>query len=190
MDASDLAAAIGERVRANRKARSWTLDQLAANAGVSRRLLVSVEQGAVNPSLSTLLRLSEALGIALPVLVEPPKNELSTVTRAGDAAVLWRGDAGGEASMVAAATLPDAFELWWWTLEPSDSRETRPHTAGTRELLLVHVGTLTLVLDGDCIELGPGDAVSFRGDVPHAYRNDGEATVSFSGAVFEPAIAP
>ena len=36
-------------------------------------MVVSVEQGAVNPSVGTLLRLSDALGIGLPALVAPPR---------------------------------------------------------------------------------------------------------------------
>ena len=44
----------------------WTLDQLAEAAGVSRRMVVNVEQGTANPSVGTLLRLGEALGVGLP----------------------------------------------------------------------------------------------------------------------------
>ena len=39
---SRLAVAIGARVRHERQARRWTLDQLAEAAGVSRRMLVTV----------------------------------------------------------------------------------------------------------------------------------------------------
>ena len=39
-------------------------------------MVVSVEQGAVNPSVGTLLRLSDALGVGLPALVEPPENQV------------------------------------------------------------------------------------------------------------------
>ena len=49
----------------------WTLDQVAEAAGVSRRLVVNIEQGATNPSVGTLLRISDALGVGLPALVEP-----------------------------------------------------------------------------------------------------------------------
>jgi transcriptional regulator with XRE-family HTH domain len=48
------------------------LDQLAETAGVSRRLVVNVEQGTTNPSVGTLLRISDALGVGLPALVESP----------------------------------------------------------------------------------------------------------------------
>jgi len=69
---SSLASAIGARVRLARQSRGWTLDRLAATAGVSRRMLVNVEQGAANPSVGTLLKLGDALGVGLPALVEPP----------------------------------------------------------------------------------------------------------------------
>ena len=43
---------------------------------MSRRALVNVEQGAANPSVGTLLRLSDALGVGLPALVEPPATQV------------------------------------------------------------------------------------------------------------------
>ena len=61
-----LSSAIGERVRQERLARRWTLDRLAEVAGVSRRMVVNVEQGAANPSVGTLLRLSDAPRLATP----------------------------------------------------------------------------------------------------------------------------
>jgi transcriptional regulator with XRE-family HTH domain len=51
-----LASAIGVRVKHERQARRWTLDRLADAAGVSRRMVVNVEQGVANPSVGTLLR--------------------------------------------------------------------------------------------------------------------------------------
>src|SRR5687768_11575263 len=102
-----LASVIGERVRAARQARHWTLDQLAEAAGVSRRLVVNVEQGAANPSIGTLLRISDALGIGLPALVEVPPTLPVTVTRDGEGAVLWASDAGGRAVLVAGTGPPD-----------------------------------------------------------------------------------
>jgi len=69
-----LALAIGMRVRQARQVRQWTLDQLAETAGVSRRMVVKVEQGATNPSVGTLLKLGDALGVGLPALVEPPQH--------------------------------------------------------------------------------------------------------------------
>ncbi|MDO8338369.1 MAG: XRE family transcriptional regulator [Microcella sp.] len=184
---SGLAVAIGARVRHERQARQWTLDQLADAAGVSRRLLVTVEQGAANPSLGTLLKLSEALGVGLPVLVEPPTRAAATVTQAGSGAVLWSGDHGGRGVLVASATLPDAFELWEWTLEAGERHDSEAHTPGTRELLHVLEGALSVTVDGVAHELTAGDAVAFAGDVAHAYAASGSDRSRFSLAVYEPA---
>ncbi len=182
-----LAVAIGVRVRSERQARQWTLDQLAEAAGVSRRMLVTVEQGAANPSVGTLLKLSEALGVGLPVLVEPPTRGAATVTRAGSGAVLWSGDHGGRGVLLASATLPDAFELWEWTLEAGERHDSEAHTPGTRELLQVLEGALSVTVDGDVHELTAGDAVAFAGDVAHAYAAAASDRVRFTLAVYEPA---
>src|SRR4029079_2200067 len=94
--ADTVARAIGRRVRHGRNSRGWTLDQLAGRSGVSRRMLVSIEQGAANPSIATLLLISDALGIGLPALVELDDQPGLRVNRAGTAPVLWRGENGGE----------------------------------------------------------------------------------------------
>ena len=106
--AANLASAIGVRVKQERNSRGWTLDQLAEAAGVSRRMVVSVEQAAVNPSVGTLLRLSDALGVGLPALVEPPETKSVKVTRRGEGATLWSGEGGGRGVLVAGTTPPAA----------------------------------------------------------------------------------
>jgi transcriptional regulator with XRE-family HTH domain len=70
---SSVTSAIGSRVRQTRQARRWTLDRLAQAAGVSRRMLVDVERGGANPTVGTLLKLADALGVDLPSLVEQPR---------------------------------------------------------------------------------------------------------------------
>lgn len=185
-----LAAAIGDRVRAERRARRWTLDQLAEACGVSRRMLVNVEQGAANPSVGTLLRISDALGVGLPALVEPPQRTAVTVTRCGEGAVLWTGESGGRGMLVASAESRDAVELWDWTLLPGDRHGSDAHAAGTRELLQVRHGRLALVVADQEVTLEAGDAVSFPGDVEHSYSNPGRRKVTFSLAVVEPGVGP
>jgi DNA-binding XRE family transcriptional regulator len=183
-----LASAIGGRVKHERQSRRWTLDQLAAAAGVSRRMVVNVEQGTVNPSVGTLLRLSDALGLGLPALVEPPERRQLTVTRNGDGAALWTGSAGGRGVLVAGTEPPDVLELWDWTLGAGDHHRSDAHTSGTREVLQVHQGRLTLAVGDQLVELEAGDAVTFRGDAEHSYANSGRRTARFSLAVFEPGV--
>ncbi|WP_328414662.1 helix-turn-helix domain-containing protein [Micromonospora sp. NBC_00389] len=183
-----LALAIGLRVKRERQARGWTLDRLAEAAGVSRRMVVNVEQGSANPSVGTLLRISDALGVGLPALVEPPQPRPVKVTRSGDGAVLWSGDFGGRGVLVAGTQPPDVVELWDWTLEPGDRHISEAHTTGTKELLLVHNGTVTVVVAGQSYTLDARDALAFGGDVAHSYTNETALPARFCLAVFEPGV--
>lgn len=186
--AATLARTIGVRVRAERTLRGWTLDQLAAAAGVSRRMVVNVEQGTVNPSVGTLLRLSDALGVGLPALVEPPASREPQVTRRGDGAVLWSGESGGTGMLVAGIESPDVVELWDWTLAAGERHASEAHAAGTRELLHVLSGAIRVETAGAVFELGAGDSLSFRGDADHAYANPHQDPARFSLAVYEPGV--
>ncbi|MFK0007534.1 helix-turn-helix domain-containing protein [Paenarthrobacter sp. NPDC090520] len=186
--AEALARAIGIRVRQERNGLGWTLDRLAAAAGVSRRMLVNVEQGGVNPSIGTLLRLSDALGVGLPALVEPPAPRAPKITRAGEGAVLWTGPSGGRGVLVAGTESPDVVELWDWTLAPGERHESEAHAAGTRELLQVQMGSLTVAVGTESHELKAGDAFTFRSDVAHSYANPTGEPTRFSLAVYEPGV--
>jgi transcriptional regulator with XRE-family HTH domain len=184
-----LVTLIGERVRARRHARGFTLDELADRSGVSRRMLVNVEQGASNASIATLLRLSEALGIGLPDLVAPDARGALEIIEGGSRSPLWTGPKGGEAMLTAAITVPDVVELWDWTLAPGDAHASEPHVTGTRELLHVIEGEIVLSVGGEEAVLRTGDAASFAGDAVHGYCNDGPALARFALTVFEPTPA-
>src|SRR3712207_1813217 len=181
---------IGGRVRQHRTARGWTLDELADRSGVSRRMVINIEHGEGNPSIATLLRISDALGVGLPALVDVERPVAVTVTRAGRAPVLWRGPRGGQALLVAGTEPPDVVELWDWTLRPGEAHATEAHSTGTRELLHVLEGQVDLRVGDRTERLGTGDSAAFAGDVPHGYSTPEDATspTRFALTVFQPHV--
>lgn len=181
---------IGERVRQHRSERGWTLDELSERSGVSRRMLINIEHGEGNPSIATLLRLSDALGVGLPVLVDVERSRALTVTAAGQAPALWRGQSGGRALLVAGTEPPDVVELWDWTLYPGEAHDTEAHNAGTRELLLVLDGEVDLRVGDRSERLAAGDSAAFAGDVAHGYAAPADAATParFALTVFEPNV--
>lgn len=186
--ASGLRSLIGRRVRHEREAHGWTLDRLAEVSGVSRRMLISIEHGEANPSIGVLLKISDALGVGLAALVEQPQHASFTVTRSGAGAVLWVGDAGGRAVLVASTAPPQVVELWDWTLGPHERYMHDGHVAGTRELLHVLEGGVAVEVADETVHLQRGDAISFASDVPHAYGNPGDTPARFALSVFEPDV--
>jgi quercetin dioxygenase-like cupin family protein len=151
-------------------------------------MVVNVEQGAANPSVGTLLRISDALGIGLPALVQPVAGKPVKVTRQGAGAVLWSGEFGGRGVLVAGTEPPNVMELWDWTLGPGDRRVSEEHAAGTKELVQVRQGTVTVQVADRTVTLDVGDAVAFSGDVSHSYANHDAGSARFSLAVFEPGV--
>ena len=79
-------------------------------------------------------------------------------------------------------------ELWDWTLGPGDQHASEAHTPGTKELIQVHEGTITVAAADGSVTLDAGDAVAFPGDVAHSYANPGGRSARFSLAVFEPGV--
>ena len=71
--ADEVQSALGDRIRALRSQYGWSQEQFAEICGLHRTYMGHVERGEKNVSLSTILRISEALGIPLP---EPfmPRN--------------------------------------------------------------------------------------------------------------------
>ncbi len=63
---------LGMRVRELRKARHWTLEQAASQAGLARSTLSKIENGQMSPTYDALKKLAEGLEISVPQLFTPP----------------------------------------------------------------------------------------------------------------------
>lgn len=81
---------LGQRVRELRKAKGWTLEQAAGQAGLARSTLSKIENGQMSPTYEALKKLAEGLKISVPQLFTPPvraeANGRMAVTRTGEGA--------------------------------------------------------------------------------------------------------
>ena len=176
---------VGEHVRRRRLERGWTLDVAAARLGVSRRLLVQVESGQANPSLSTLLSIAAGFETPLAELLAGTGSAPSVVVQPdNDAApVLWSGPHGGVARLLVAS---GGLELWDWTLEPGERRHADAHRPGSREALTVIAGVVTIALgDAEPVVLRRGQSAAFAADTDHRYVNGSARRARFHLAVHE-----
>ena len=62
---------LGQRVRELRKAKGWTLDQAAGQAGLARSTLSKIENGQMSPTYDAVKKLAEGLKISVPQLFTP-----------------------------------------------------------------------------------------------------------------------
>jgi transcriptional regulator with XRE-family HTH domain len=177
------AVPIAHAVRRLRSARSWTLNELAARSGISRRLIVQIEQAQANPSIGTLLRLADAFEVALSELLPEASTATAGTRPASEELRLWSGPRGGSGRLLINR---GPLELWSWTLRPGESHESEPHHVGCVELLTVTTGTLQLDVGGESFTLIAGDSAWFDATHAHAYRNPTRSSTHFTLAVFGP----
>ncbi len=188
MAGNDLSAALARTLAALRAERGWSLDQLAARSGVSKGVLVSLEQARSNPNLATLARVGDAFGLPVTRLLDVPPEPGVRITGRQDARTLWHGATGGSGTIIAATEAPWAAELWRWEVRPGESFGGDAHAPATRELAWVEEGDLTLTVAGTRYEVGPGQCARFPGGLPHSYANKGTAPVRLTMVVVVPPV--
>jgi transcriptional regulator with XRE-family HTH domain len=181
----DLIETVSQRLRARRRERGLSLDQLSARAGVSKGMLVQIERGATNPSIGTLCKVAAALGASVADLVNVVGSSHAAVVAAPPPRALWTGSKGGSATLLVGSTGPDMLELWSWELWPGERYDAVAHPAGTQELLHVTQGRLALLIDSLRFVIAAGRAASALTDRPHAYECVGGRPVRFTMVVME-----
>ena len=188
-DPEVLAAAIGRNVRRLRQRRDLTLDVLAERAGVSKGTVIGVEQSRANPSIATLCRIADALGVGVATLIDPGQDPQVRIKRGPDTPALWTSDAGSRALFLMGTDPPDIVELWDWHLTPGDSFDGDAHPEGTVEVLYVLEGVLAVRVGDERHELVAGDTILFDAVLAHSYGNPGDDPNRFVMSVVQPGDA-
>ena len=169
-DTPDLTTAVAGTLRALRADRGWSLDQLAARSGVSKGVLVALEQGRSNPNLATLARISDAFGVPVTQLVDVGGEPAVRISSPDASRVLWRGPSGGTGTIIGATDPPWAVELWRWEVMPGEEFGGDAHAPATREMVWVEAG----------------QCARFAASRPHRYSNDGPEPARFTMVVVIP----
>lgn len=170
---------LGERVRAQRLARRWSLEALAEASGVSRSMLSEIERAAKVPTVLVLDRIATALGTTISRLVETEVTHPVTLLRRDDQHVMR--DPGGWQRRILSPVIPGVeFEFMRTTLGPRVDAGVFPaHRVGSREYIAVEAGRLELTLNGTPYELRALDSIYFAGDCLHGFRNPGRSETTY-----------
>src|SRR5258708_27765491 len=176
-DPTDLTSALARILQSLRAERGWSLDQLAGRSGVSKGVLVALEQGRSNPNLATLARIGDAFGVPVTLLVDVGGEPAVRISSPDASRVLWRGPSGGTGTIIGATDPPWAVELWRWEVMPGETFGGDAHAPATREMAWVESGTLTLTVAGERQPVGAGQCGRFSARPPHPYSNEGDQPV-------------
>jgi transcriptional regulator with XRE-family HTH domain len=160
---------IAAALRRERTRAGLSLSELAKRAGIAKSTLSQLEAASGNPSMETIWALGVALGVPFSALVEPPAPAVQVI-RAGEGPAVASEQANYVATLLSASPPGARRDIYHLRAEPGAARESEPHIPGTVEHLIVSTGRVKAGPRGESVELGPGDYMAYRGDVPHAYE--------------------
>ncbi|WP_278498216.1 helix-turn-helix domain-containing protein [Pantoea vagans] len=184
-DVATVSQAVSDRIKSWRKSQKLSLDELSRRAGVSKGMLVEIEKGAANPSIAILCKIAAALGVSVADIVSISHAPDAWLIENSEMPVLWQGEQGGSAQLLAGTRGPDMIELWRWQMFAGEAFSSTGHSSGTLELLHVEQGTLALTVGEQTLVIQQGCAAVARTDMPHAYASADDQPVIFIMTVAE-----
>jgi transcriptional regulator with XRE-family HTH domain len=168
---------VGVRLRELREARSISMRGLAIKSGLSANALSMIERGRTSPSVSTLYKLADALGVPITEFFGPQSDKQDILLIKADERIrvpfsrgVWEG-LGGE-------KFSGRVEPFILTLESgaSSGQHTMNHTG--HEFVFCLRGQLEYLVEKQLFDLGAGDSLLFAAQLNHRWRNPGKTVTN------------
>lgn len=176
-DVSTIVSGIGPKVRGLRKQAGLSLQQLAEVADVSAAAIHKIEQSGMVPTITTLLKVANALGrpVAYFVDEEEVASDPTVFTPDGEQRPIYTSHSGIDLAGISGTYGRFNIAGARATVEPGASSGDRMLKHPGEELVHVLDGLLEFVVNERTYLLGPGDSLHFRTVQEHSWRNPGTA---------------
>jgi transcriptional regulator with XRE-family HTH domain len=158
---------VGRNVRRFRQERQLSLGDLAKSAGLAKQTLANLENGTGNPTIETLLAVSEALGLGVTWLL----TEWGTpvyVQRAAEAQ--WDTQAGCRVRTLDRTFGSGQVNTFVFELSGRGGEALPALPGGALHHVYVMHGVVIAGPSTQEVTLRKGDFIRFPGDVPHVFR--------------------
>jgi transcriptional regulator with XRE-family HTH domain len=168
---------IGLKIRELRKHRRFTLKEFSRRVGVTASLISQVERGVAVPSISSLKKISDALGISIALFFndDGPKaltNEFSPIVRMQERKILH--PCPGVTYHLLSKDLQGKLEFLLAFYDVGASTGPEPYSHRGEECALVLKGKLEIQVGSSVYLLSKDDSLSFSCEIPHRVRNAGK----------------
>jgi transcriptional regulator with XRE-family HTH domain len=159
---------VGARLRSLRRERGLTIEQVASATRLTKGFISQLERDTTTPSLSSLARICDALGVRMGDVFESASGEMARLVRRGD-----RQEAAWNPNHF---LLSPAQERRLQAIEseipPGGSSGDEPYSfPGDVEFVYVFSGRLELHVGEDSYRLEAGDALTYPLREPHRWAN-------------------
>jgi transcriptional regulator with XRE-family HTH domain len=168
---------VATSLRELREARNISMRALAAKSGLSANALSMIERGKTSPSVSTLYKLADALGVSITAFFggETKKNQV----------VFLKSDERPRMSFtrgifegLGGAQFAGRVEPFMLTLESGASSGPRNIVHSGHEFVFCLRGKLEYYVDKQFFLLEPGDSLLFESKLKHRWKNPGNTVTT------------
>lgn len=173
---------IGERVRTRRNELGLSLRDLAEKTELSATFLSGLERGLVNPTLSSIRRLANALEVPIHRLLMDTNN-VGPVIRRKDRAHQVFPDGNVRYEFLTAQPQRKIIMFQVSAMPEAGNMIRQPFALRTEEVILVLKGRLEVIVAGQCYELDEGDTIYFENRYLDSVRALGEAEASYLAVI-------
>jgi transcriptional regulator with XRE-family HTH domain len=165
---------LGESLRALREERRVSLRALAAQTGFSPSFLSQIENGQCSPSISSMEKIANALGVTLGQFFRVAESPKASVVRSSDRlhlALEW-----SRAHLEALAFLGDGsqFQAVMVSIKPEGLSGKHATPSKNHEFAYICEGQIILTLQDSDIVLHTGDSVTIPAGMGRRWRNESE----------------
>ncbi len=174
-EVSRTAEGLGNRVKALRRRRELTLEQLSGVTGLNKGYLSRIENGEKVPSISTALKLAQAMGVPTGMLFgETVDDDDIHVVRTTDRRPMQDCADPGRYALTPLSEGALASHVEAYLMHPSSDFEEddRAQHGGTEAVFVVE-GQVEIAFADRTLELATGDYIQFPGHLAHHIRRAG-----------------
>ena len=166
---------IGKTILRIRNSQNLTLNVLSERSGVSKAMLSQIETDKVNPTVATVWKIAQGLGVEIHDLLSGGNDQRKKfhVNRYENITTLDTDEEGVLIHVLSPLSMVEDLELYMLTFETWTSLNSDPHFPNSEEFLTVIKGTVSVQAGNNETELKKGDFIAYHCDVPHAIRNTG-----------------
>jgi transcriptional regulator with XRE-family HTH domain len=170
----DPTPALGKTIQRLRKAYNMSLGDLSEQSGVAKSIISQIERNETNPTLSTVYRLSRALDTTIDEVLRTEGQQvfLEHQLKSG-VPILESQDGLCRLAIAGPLNLVDQVQWYDFRAKPHGVLESDPHPLGTVEHLYILAGEIEVTSGDGTARAKAGEALRFRGDLPHKIVNTG-----------------
>lgn len=176
---------IAENLKKLREERKLSLDNVAKLSGVSKSMLGQIERGEVNPTVSTVWKISNGLKISFTQLMIRPETDIEFIDKT-DIQPLIEDNGKFRNFPIFPFDSERRFEMYSLEIDTGGHLEAEAHPQGTQEFITVFAGEVAINVNNNSFVVTQGNSIRFKADSPHGYRNTGSEACTLSMVIYYP----